>query len=160
MVAKNLPAIQETWVRSMGQEDSLEKGMATDFSILSGEFHGQRSLAEYSPYYWHDWETLSHFSYWNYVQLYSVSSKSPINELYFHNLKNKKEREKSFLKCLCVWYEYCYSNFLMIYICIEYLLPSPYLQSLYVPRSEVVFFRQHICRLCFYIHLVNVLWLM
>ena len=27
-VVKNLPAMQETWVRSLGQEDPLEKGMA------------------------------------------------------------------------------------------------------------------------------------
>ena len=32
---KNLPAMQETWVQSLGQEDSLEKGMATHSSILS-----------------------------------------------------------------------------------------------------------------------------
>ena len=31
---KNLPAMQETWVQSLGQEDSLEKGMATHSSIL------------------------------------------------------------------------------------------------------------------------------
>ena len=31
---KNLPAIQETWVQSLGWEDPLEKGMATHFSIL------------------------------------------------------------------------------------------------------------------------------
>ena len=30
----NLPAMQETWVRSLGQEDPLEKGMATHSSIL------------------------------------------------------------------------------------------------------------------------------
>ena len=29
----NLPARQETWVRSLGQEDLLEKGMATHSSI-------------------------------------------------------------------------------------------------------------------------------
>ena len=33
--AKNLPATQETWVRSLGQEDSPEKGMATHSSILA-----------------------------------------------------------------------------------------------------------------------------
>ena len=33
--AKNLPAMQETWVQSLGQEDSLEKGMATHSSILA-----------------------------------------------------------------------------------------------------------------------------
>ena len=31
---KNLPAMQETWVRSLDQEDPLEKGMATHSSIL------------------------------------------------------------------------------------------------------------------------------
>ena len=32
---KNLPEMQETWVRSLGWEDSLEKGMATYSSILA-----------------------------------------------------------------------------------------------------------------------------
>ena len=32
---KNLPAIQETWVPSLGQEDPLEKEMATHSSILA-----------------------------------------------------------------------------------------------------------------------------
>ena len=34
-MAKNLLAMQETWVQSLGQEDSLEKGMAIHSSILS-----------------------------------------------------------------------------------------------------------------------------
>ena len=34
-MVKNLPAVQETWVRSLGQEDPLEKGMVTDSSILA-----------------------------------------------------------------------------------------------------------------------------
>ena len=32
---KNLPAIQKTWVQSLGQEDPLEKRMATHSSILA-----------------------------------------------------------------------------------------------------------------------------
>ena len=32
---KNLPATQETQVQSLGQEETLEKGMATPFSILA-----------------------------------------------------------------------------------------------------------------------------
>ena len=32
---KNLPAMQETWVQSLGGEDPLEKGMATYSSILA-----------------------------------------------------------------------------------------------------------------------------
>ena len=46
---KNLPAMWETWVRSLGREDPLEKEMATRSSILAGESHGQRSLVGYSP---------------------------------------------------------------------------------------------------------------
>ena len=34
-IVKNLPAKQETWVRSLGLEGPLEKGMATHSSILS-----------------------------------------------------------------------------------------------------------------------------
>ena len=33
--AKNLPAMQETWVRSLDWEDTLEKGKATHSSILA-----------------------------------------------------------------------------------------------------------------------------
>ena len=32
---KNLPAMQETWVHSLGRQDPLEKGMATHSSILA-----------------------------------------------------------------------------------------------------------------------------
>ena len=38
------------WVRSLGQEDPLEEGMATTPVFLPGESHGQRSLAGYSPW--------------------------------------------------------------------------------------------------------------
>ena len=34
-MVKNLPAMQKTWVQSLGQEDLLEKEMATHFSILA-----------------------------------------------------------------------------------------------------------------------------
>ena len=47
---KNPPAMQETQVRSLGQEDPLEKGMATHSSILAWRIpSGQRSLAGCSP---------------------------------------------------------------------------------------------------------------
>ena len=36
-MVKNLPAMQETWVQSLGREDPLEKGMATHSSILTWE---------------------------------------------------------------------------------------------------------------------------
>ena len=40
---------QEMQVQSLGWEDALEKEMATCSSIIAWKFHGQRSLAGYSP---------------------------------------------------------------------------------------------------------------
>ena len=34
-MVKNQPAVQDTWVRSLGREDPLETGMATHSSILA-----------------------------------------------------------------------------------------------------------------------------
>ena len=45
----SLPAMWETWVRYLGQEDPLEKGMASPV-FLPGESHGQRSLVGHSPW--------------------------------------------------------------------------------------------------------------
>ena len=47
---KNLPAVQETQVRSLGWKDPLEKEMANHSVSLPGKSHGQRSLAGYSPW--------------------------------------------------------------------------------------------------------------
>ena len=47
---KNLSAMQETQVPSLGWEDPLEKGMASTLVFLPGEFHGQKSLVGYSPW--------------------------------------------------------------------------------------------------------------
>ena len=43
-LVKNPPAMRETWVRSLGWEDPLEKGTATRFSVLAGEVHGLSPL--------------------------------------------------------------------------------------------------------------------
>ena len=47
-MVRSLPAMQETRVGSLGQEDPLEKGKAAPV-FLSGGSHGQRSLGGYSP---------------------------------------------------------------------------------------------------------------
>ena len=49
-MVKNLPAMQETWVRSLGREDPLENGMATHFGILAWRIPWTRRLAGYSPW--------------------------------------------------------------------------------------------------------------
>ena len=47
---KHLPVVWETWVRSLGQEDPLEKEMETHSNNLSGKSHGQRSLGGHSTW--------------------------------------------------------------------------------------------------------------
>jgi len=47
---KNLPAMQETWVWSLGWEDPWRRKWQPTPVFLPGEFHGQRSLAGYSPW--------------------------------------------------------------------------------------------------------------
>ena len=67
LVRKNLPAVQETWVQSLGWEDPLEEEMATHSSMLtwriprteeSGGLHsmGLQRIG-------HDWSNLAHTEY-------------------------------------------------------------------------------------------------
>ena len=43
-MVKNLPAMQETWVQSLGQEDPLEKEMASHSSVLEKEMATHSSV--------------------------------------------------------------------------------------------------------------------
>ena len=52
-MVKNLPAVQETQVRSLGQEDPLEKGMATHSSILGASLVAQ--IVKNLPAVWETW---------------------------------------------------------------------------------------------------------
>ena len=49
-MAKHLPAVQETWVWSLGWEDPLERGKATHSSITAWRIPWQKSLMGYSPW--------------------------------------------------------------------------------------------------------------
>ena len=50
-MVKNMPAVQETKVRSLGWEDALEKGMANHSPVfLPRKYCGQRNLAGHSPW--------------------------------------------------------------------------------------------------------------
>ena len=48
-MVKNLPAMQETPVLSLGQEDTLEKGKWQPTPVFLPGESGQRSLVSYSP---------------------------------------------------------------------------------------------------------------
>ena len=47
-IVKNLPAIWETWVQSLGWEDPWRREWQPIPVFLPGEFHEQRSLKSYS----------------------------------------------------------------------------------------------------------------
>ena len=49
-MVKNLPAMQETQVQSLGQEDPLEKGIAAHSNILAWEIPWTEALVGYSPW--------------------------------------------------------------------------------------------------------------
>ena len=48
-MVKNLPAMQETCVQFLGQEDPLEKGMATHSSILAWRISWTKDPGRLSP---------------------------------------------------------------------------------------------------------------
>ena len=65
---KNLPAMQKIWVRSLGREDPWRKMWLPTPIFLSGEFNGQRSLTDYSPWGYQESDTTEwlslYFPWW------------------------------------------------------------------------------------------------
>ena len=61
-MVKNLPAVQETQVWSLGWEDPLETGIATTLVFLPGEFHAQKSLVGSNPWSQKEWDTTEHLT--------------------------------------------------------------------------------------------------
>ena len=72
-MVKNLPAMWETWVQSLGWEDSLEEGMATHTNILAwrtptgrGAWCGLQSMGSHeadATYRLNHHQVLNHVSY-------------------------------------------------------------------------------------------------
>ena len=60
---KRLPAMWETWVQSLGQEDPLEKEMATHSSILAWRIPWMEELVGYSPRVAKSWTRLSDLTF-------------------------------------------------------------------------------------------------
>ena len=89
-MVKNLPAMQETWVPSLDQEDPLEKGMATQTNILAWripwteEPDGLQSMG--SQRVGHDWATNSAIirahslsPFWLFAILWTVACQAPLS---------------------------------------------------------------------------------
>ena len=75
-MVENLPAMKETWVRTLGQEDPLEEGMATHSSTLTGRIPVDREAwratvhgVSESQTEWQVVEQLTHRLMWRMVQL-------------------------------------------------------------------------------------------
>ena len=92
-MVKNLPALQETWVWSLNQENTLEKGMATHSSTLAWRIQWTeepgRLQSTRSQRLGHSWATNTcwNISRWN-DRMYGVFFKN------FYGKKKKKNREE------------------------------------------------------------------
>ena len=81
-MVKCLPMMQETWVRSLGREDALEKEMATHSSILASKIpqteEPSRLQSMGSQRVGHDWATSLHFTFtFTYIGHYRILGRVP-----------------------------------------------------------------------------------
>ena len=90
---KSLCAMQETWVWSLGQEDPLEKGMATYSSILAWriprpeELGGLQSMGSHRVR--HDWVTTIHTHISLYKNLLNIHSRPALGKSFMsYNLSS------------------------------------------------------------------------
>ena len=93
-MVKNLPAMQETQVQSLGWEDPLEEGMQTTPAFLPGEFHGQKSLARYSPWGHKESDTTERLRH------FKTSLRLPVSTCLAHLSLNLAAQHLWFISCL------------------------------------------------------------
>ena len=88
---KNLPAMQETQVRFLGQEDPLGKGIATHSSILAWEISWTEEPSELQSVALqrvrHDWMTSNFNLYINWVHYHTLTLIPPLTTCYFCHIK-------------------------------------------------------------------------
>ena len=95
VMVENLPAMQETWVWSLGWEDPLKKGMATHSSILAWRIPWTEKpgwLQSMGCRVWHDWAADTHRFGGNTKKLSSSQKKQYVNDVNIiscHKIQNK-----------------------------------------------------------------------
>ena len=93
---KRLPAMQETWVQSLSQEDPLEKEMATHSSTLTWKI--PCNLIGYSPWGCKEWDTTEqlhfHFEIWASLVAQMVKSLPAMRETQVRSLSWEDLLEK------------------------------------------------------------------
>ena len=90
-LVNNLPAVQETWVWSLGWEDPLEKRMSTHSSIPAWRIPWTEDLVGYSPWGCKEWDTTERLTlslspyqleYWNKNIHYLLNTFYTLNNLF------------------------------------------------------------------------------
>ena len=79
-MVKNLPAVQETWIQSLGEEDPLRREWLSTPVFLPGKSHEQRSLESYSPWVQKELDTneqLTHIHIYIYTHIYTYTNTPP-----------------------------------------------------------------------------------
>ena len=105
-MVNNLPAVQETWVQSLGREDPLEKGLAATSVFLPGDFHGQGSLVGYSSWGWKGLDSTERLTFPLFFP--QLSSLLVSLSLYHRSLKKEhathtKGSRVSLISSVCSW---------------------------------------------------------
>ena len=107
-LVKNLPAMQETWVRSLGQEDTLEEGMATFPNILAWRIPMDRRVWQATVHgVEKSWARLSDFHYTTAVRICITNSLGCTPEtnttlcINYTPIKKKRETHQRILQTLC-----------------------------------------------------------
>ena len=124
-LVKNPPAMQETWLPSLGWGDPLEKRKATHSSIQPREFHGL-----YSP--WgsqragHDWMTYTFTLQW---EIYTTSKISSIELLHFP--PNSCKHDWTLKKVISV--TDCYFSHMVISLLFHLLIKPTHLTAISIP---------------------------
>ena len=85
-VLKHLPAMQGTQIQSLGREDPLEKEWQPTPVFLPGEFHGQRSLAGYSPWSHRELDTTEQITQKRLFSSFSLSTVKAVSSAYLRLL--------------------------------------------------------------------------
>ena len=108
-IAKSLLAKWETWVRSLGREDLLEKATATPPVFLPGESYGWRNLAGYSPWGHKESDMTEQLTLSQFHSVLGVLFPLPVSvpclllllfDCYYSSLKNKKTGSQRLSNCL------------------------------------------------------------
>ena len=85
-MVKNLPALQETSVQSLGWEDPQRREWLPTPIFLPAEFHGQRNLAGYSPWGCKESDTTGQISLFHFFS--QVLTDSPLLAQFTNQLRH------------------------------------------------------------------------